>query len=1100
MKRSASILFSILLLSGVIAPAVGQTTSIANHVVINEVDTNPPGDDSSTISEWVELYNPTSSPVDLSGWKIASTTVLKKTLTISSGTTIEPGQFKTFSYQSVWFTDSSESVELRSSNGQVVDKTPLITDINNDFGSWQRIYDGFDTDNITDWKYAISNAGSSNGKLSEQQITEDATVTINSNKENYIFGETVVLSGSVSKQVTVEKPYFQPAKIFVMVDGPNYYNQFELYPDLNLKFKTSLNLHKVLGFNEGVYDVSVSYAGATDESSFSVGDTLVQEEETTQSELSIGTENIEYLPGQTVAFSAITNNMIPFEGLKFKVMNPNNVQIFDGTIFPNPGGKFSTSFFLSTVNPVYGEYTIIGEYFDQAAKTTFNVVKDVKEETLISLSTDKEVYGIGETVKISGRLNNLWTPTFDLEIIQTTNKALGVKGTSGGGYAFKIQDAVRLNGDGTFSYSFKIPANQERLGEYKITVSKDIGSQSKSIVVVSNPETYVPSTEPLSLNTDKQVYDLGDTMKISGVVLNPVERSSFETPTVLISFLKSDGKPVTIIGVPEGTKRTIDGITVPYELTAVPDRSGFFSINVGVMPGVFSEGPYTIKAQYLDLKNSATVQVVQPLLTDGEIVVNLDRDVYGLGDTVKLSGIIPPTGEPSVVITLFKPDGSRLNSGATANNQQFSWEWNTPIAATTKSVKSTEDRSLSKSNLGIYQVTVATKSLNKSLFFKVSEDPLNDTLIVPPLSVFTEKPIYQPGEKLNVKGQVIIREQGTEGLVVPDRVSVKVLSGKFPYPVIHEASVYPKQGGNFESLFELPVTVFPTGEYIVKANYNKKQAETKFSVANDFTFGSDEPVSLITSTDKDQYYPGDTVIVTGKPNKLIYLETYKVSVIKKSETEITCGSFYCGKHTSTPTQIRPSPSGSFSYVYAIPNKPSSIGSYEVVVDMDFDTKSLKFNVVEKPSQEEPELPTKLIEKENRISENEITINTQEKTTEGLAWKPRVLLGSMLTPNRDDTSNVNLQVISESGMCVIGQSEECLVKDSTRKPGAIYDVVEIDDKMFNVRYSGPDARLEKFSILPESESEFLPDATWNIQVIKDDQVSRLYYKINYSLLE
>ncbi|NIP62851.1 MAG: hypothetical protein GWN01_06245, partial [Nitrosopumilaceae archaeon] len=476
-----------LLLSGVIAPAVGQTTSIANHVVINEVDTNPPGDDSVTISEWVELYNPTSSPVDLSGWKIASTTVLKKTLTIPSGTTIEPGQFKTFSYQSVWFTDSSESVELRSSNGQVVDKTPLITDVNNDFGSWQRIYDGFDTDNITDWKYAISNAGSSNGKLSEQQITEDVTVTINSNKENYIFGETAVLSGSVSKQVTIEKPYFQPAKIFVIVDGPNYYNQFELYPDLNLNFKTSLNLHKVLGFNEGVYDVSVSYAGATDESSFSLGDTVVQEEEALQSELSIGTENAEYMPGQTVTFSAVTNNMIPFEGLKFKVMNPNNVQIFDGTIFPNPDGKFSTSFFLNTVNPVYGEYTIIGEYFDQAAKTTFNVVKDVKEDTLISLNTDKEVYGIGEIVKISGRLNTLWTPTFDLEIVQTTNKALGVKDTSGGGYAFKIQDAVRLNGDGTFSYSFKIPANQERLGEYKITVSKDIGSKSKSIVVVSNP-------------------------------------------------------------------------------------------------------------------------------------------------------------------------------------------------------------------------------------------------------------------------------------------------------------------------------------------------------------------------------------------------------------------------------------------------------------------------------------------------------------------------------------------------------------------------------------------------------------------------------------
>ena len=38
---------------------------------------------------------------------------------------IEPGQFLTYSYQSVWFTDSNESVELRDENGVVIDKTPL---------------------------------------------------------------------------------------------------------------------------------------------------------------------------------------------------------------------------------------------------------------------------------------------------------------------------------------------------------------------------------------------------------------------------------------------------------------------------------------------------------------------------------------------------------------------------------------------------------------------------------------------------------------------------------------------------------------------------------------------------------------------------------------------------------------------------------------------------------------------------------------------------------------------------------------------------------------------------------------------------------------
>ncbi|WP_289464411.1 hypothetical protein, partial [Klebsiella pneumoniae] len=77
----------------------------------------------------------------MSGWKIASTTVLKKTMTIPLGTVIESGQFMTYSYQNVWFTDANESVELRDANDIVIDKTPAISDIQNDFTSWQRIYD-----------------------------------------------------------------------------------------------------------------------------------------------------------------------------------------------------------------------------------------------------------------------------------------------------------------------------------------------------------------------------------------------------------------------------------------------------------------------------------------------------------------------------------------------------------------------------------------------------------------------------------------------------------------------------------------------------------------------------------------------------------------------------------------------------------------------------------------------------------------------------------------------------------------------------------------------------------------------------------------------
>ncbi len=96
MIRKITLLFSIFVLVAIAIPATAQLT-MANHVVINEVDINPPGDDSASPSEWAELYNPTDSDVDIGGWEIASTTVLKQTITIPIGKVIEAGQFLTYS-------------------------------------------------------------------------------------------------------------------------------------------------------------------------------------------------------------------------------------------------------------------------------------------------------------------------------------------------------------------------------------------------------------------------------------------------------------------------------------------------------------------------------------------------------------------------------------------------------------------------------------------------------------------------------------------------------------------------------------------------------------------------------------------------------------------------------------------------------------------------------------------------------------------------------------------------------------------------------------------------------------------------------------------
>ncbi|MCJ8306476.1 MAG: lamin tail domain-containing protein [Nitrosopumilus sp.] len=1091
MNWTLSLVFSVLLLVGVLGPVYAQTNF--DNVVINEIDLNPPGDDSTSISEWIELYNPTDSEIDLSGWEIASTTVLKKSMTISDGIIIGPGQFITYQYQSVWFTDVNEIVELRNENGIVIDKTPLLSDLVNDFTSWQRIYDGYDLDNSNDWKFVVSTAGSSNGKLIETQGTNQVTVTILSEKPSYLFGELAVIQGHVSEEVFIVQPFFQPESIIVHIIGPNFDKTVTLYPDLNLNYETTLSLHQVLGIDEGTYDVSVIYAGAEANTNFSVGFELIEQEIQESSSLSLITDKSQYLPGQTVSITGFVSEIIPLMGMKFTVTDSGGQIISSGNLYPS-NGEFSTSVFLTTVNPSYGIYEIIAEYFDKSVLSTFEVVEDIKESVPISLWTDKDVYGVGDTVNITGRLNNLWVASLDLEIIQTTSLSLGVGDHSGGGSVLKILDSVRLDGDGKFQYSFTIPISDSRLGDYWIKINKDVGSATKIIKVVENPDMYVLNTEPLVITANKLVYDfnLDNNLIINGQILNPVIRTSYEVPVVKITISDVNGRPLEIIGSTDAGKLSTSGVSVGYDFTAIPESGGAFSISTDLSRLIFSEGTYLIEAQYQDLLATTSFEIIDDL-KDGA-TVSIDKEVYGLGETVYLTGILP-TSDRAVDISLTRPDGTVANSGAHIDEQRFSWTWVTPISEKYQNIKVDEDqRDVTSSNFGLYKIHISASSYSTNLFFKVSSDPENDSISTIPIFVSTEKSLYKAGEKLKVTGTVIVREQGSEGLVVPERVLIQVVDGTFPFKKIHESSVYPNQGGEFSSLFELPITIFSEGPYTVKVLYNGLRDAVTFSVANDFVFGIDDPLTLLVSTDKSEYYPGDTVLVFGKPNKLIYLEKFDVSVIQKSDTEINCGSFICGINTGPIISYQPSPSGSFTHEFTIPNSVSSIGKYEVTVDADFETKSIQFSVL--PT---PKLDT-IIEKQNRIPETEISIFTEEKIIQNTSVSPRVLSGSLITPSRGDESNVNLRVSSELGICIIGPSADCLVSESTRKPGQIYDVVEVDGLSLNVRYSGPDVRLEKFSILPESSTAFLPDVNWNVEILKDEQVSRFYYKVTYKTLE
>jgi len=1094
MKAQVALLLAVsLALSTAGYAADAQTVQFADHVVINEVETNPPGDDSQTISEWIEIHNPTPESVDLGGWQIASTS-LKKILTIPAGTSIKPGQFLTYSYQPLWFADASESVELRNADGGVVDRTPRVTDLSGNLDSWQRIYDGLDSDSDSDWSFEAPSAGSTNGRAESYDEPEPVTVTVESAKPSYLFGETATLAGSVSQKVFVEKPTFSPETIHITISGPNYHNTITRYPDLHLGYSASVSLQQVLGIGEGTYDVTVEYAGSVDTARFSVGHAVAEPEEEDDAVLSIMTDSQTYMPGQTATITASTTEEVLFEGLEFTVEDPNGRTVSGGTLFPSSdvntrgvfgsgaGAQFVTNLFVDSVSPVFGEYRISGQYSGQAAEAFFRVVADIREDSIVSLSTDKPVYEPGETVVISGRSNLYHVPTLSVEVVNSANLALDTAGGTG----MKILDAVRLEGDSTFSYEIPIPESFASFGEYVVTVSGEIGTFVTSFSVVSDAGSFAASDEPFFVTSDKEVYSIGEPMRISGMIQDQAGRSILKTPV-----------EITIAGLHGGSRAgTAGGADVDVTFTSIPDAAGSFAADASITRAFFEEGAYKVTAKHGGLTATASIVVVDPVnIGSTEVVAFLDRDVYGLSDTLSLSGTFGSqvTDSQGVAITLHKPNGDTDKFGTTIDGGFFSWTWQTPTSEAAS--ESLNERVLPQSNLGMYRISLETGGKHADLFFKVSSDPENDSISLEPITVTTEKATYQPGDRLRVSGHVVERSSGSEGSVVPDLVHVRVSSNEFPFGTIFESNVYPQQGGQYSSTFELPATLFLEGTYKVRAVYNNERADTLFSVESDFTFDTDAPVELVLNLEKPTYHPGESATLTGKINKIIHLEKFDVSVIRESDLQADCGSFYCGKHAAPVTSVRPSPSAGFEYAYDIPES-DSLGSYEIAVDVGFDSKSVTFDVVERPAVQ----PSRIIDKVNRIAESEIAITPGSKTSEGHDLSPRVISGSLLTTARGEESGVNLQIVSPGGVCIIGQAEGCLVSDSTRAPGSIYAVVGFGGADYKVRYSGPGAVFEKFSILPAQDDAALPMEPFGVSVIKGEQESRFYYRVTYVPVE
>ncbi|MEM3726882.1 MAG: lamin tail domain-containing protein [Candidatus Bathyarchaeia archaeon] len=190
------------------------------HIVINEVELNPPGRDDNR--EWIEIYNPTPNKVNIGGWSLI--TKYRRSYTIPANTFIEPDGYYVVSLPGFFLMNTNEQIVLKDALGVEIDRTPLITDNNDDDRTWQRYPNGVDTDTNIDWQFKVNTKSSSNG---------GETLSCSISKSTIIIGEGVAISGSLDpKHVALIKIEVNPrgtgwvflASVFSNSDGRFSFN------------------------------------------------------------------------------------------------------------------------------------------------------------------------------------------------------------------------------------------------------------------------------------------------------------------------------------------------------------------------------------------------------------------------------------------------------------------------------------------------------------------------------------------------------------------------------------------------------------------------------------------------------------------------------------------------------------------------------------------------------------------------------------------------------------------------------------------------------------------------------------------------------------
>ena len=113
----------------------------------------------------MELYNPNLDSVDISGYLVETTNVSALVLAIPNETSIRARNFVKVTYIANWLDNVGENLVLKDASDLEIDRSQVLEDEHDNKRSRQRIPNGHDMDQISDWQFAPDTKGSANSSI-----------------------------------------------------------------------------------------------------------------------------------------------------------------------------------------------------------------------------------------------------------------------------------------------------------------------------------------------------------------------------------------------------------------------------------------------------------------------------------------------------------------------------------------------------------------------------------------------------------------------------------------------------------------------------------------------------------------------------------------------------------------------------------------------------------------------------------------------------------------------------------------------------------------------------------------------------------------------